>query len=392
MADALGILAKAAFRKDRGLYGAGPAIAYPQVPGGTDLAATHMIPFSSESMTAAFEYLKDPRLIGYGAQLPADRISDKVAGGVEGPLAYQGWERLLMCAMGYENPDASPALLATNAYAHLGECAKDLQDEAWGSGDDRTPGAWSANDRKVRRGQIGFRKQVTDWVFGSSMVNKMTISGNPSEVKIAFEMIGYDLYLGAANSTNWTLPVGKESLAIFPQLVVKVGTRAGGTAGLVTYGPSSFELSVNNNLKGDDQTTTSGTHILQPTRGGMQDISLKLEFPRYNTDLTALLGYADNNTELAASLVFTGPLIGVTAQYHSWQLFMSSIFAKNPSAPISGPGPLTTSLEFEVFRPNGSDIFNAVPATYYHSIPLKKDSALVACVHNGFATNYLLET
>lgn len=391
MADALGVLAKAAFKKDRGLYGAGPAIAYPQVLGASDMAATHMIPFSSETMTAGLDYLKDPRLVGAGAQLPADVISDKIAGGVEGPLAYQGWERLLQCALGYENPDASPVLLATGAYAHLFECAKDLQDEAWGSGDDRTPGAWSANDRKVRRGQIGFRKQVTDWVFGSSMVNKMTISGNPTDVKIAFEMIGWDLYMGAYNSANWTLPVGKESLAIYPQLAVKVGTRAAGTAGLVTMGPSSFELSVNNNLKADDQTNTSGTHILQPCRGGMQEISLKLEFARYNSDLTALLGYADTGTELAASLVFTGPLIGVTAQYHSWQLFMSSIFAKNPIVSISGPGPLTTSLEFEVFRPSTTDMFNVVPATYYHSIPLKKDSALVACVHNGFATNYLLE-
>jgi hypothetical protein len=391
MSDALGTLAKAAFKKDRGLYGAGPAIAYPQVPGATDLGATHMIPFSSETMTTALEYLEDVRLIGAGGQLPADVISDKVLGGVEGPLAYQGWERLLMAALGYENPDASPVTLVSGAYAHLFECEYDLQDSAWNSGDDRIAGGWSANDRKVRRGQIGFRKQVTDWVFGSVFVNKMTLSGNPKEVKIAFDLIGYDLYLGAYNSASWTLPAGSAALSIFPQLVVKVGTRAGGTAGLATMGSSSFELVVNNNLKADDQSNTSGTHILQPVRGGMQNISLKLDFPRYNTDLTNLIGYSDDNTELAASLAFTGPIIGVTAYNHMWNLFMSSLRAKNPNVPITGPAPLTVAVEFDVSRPGGTDIFNAVPATYYHSIALKKDSALVACIHNAFATNYLLE-
>jgi len=395
MVDALGILSKAAFKKDRGLYGAGPAITYPQIPGASDMAATHMIPFSSETMTAAYDYLDDPRLIGAGAQLPADRVSDKVSGGVEGPLAYQGWERLLMCALGHENPDASPVTLGTGAYAHLFECDYDLQDRPWLSGDDRVAGGWSANDRKVCRGQIGFRKQVTDFVFGSSMVNKMTLSGNPKEMKIAFDLIGYDFYLSGYNSANWTLPAGSQALAIYPQVVFMIGTRAGGTAGLLPYGPSSYEISVDNNLKGDDQTNASGTHILQPTRGGMQVFTFKLTFPRYNSGLTSLLGWADDNTELAGSIAIGGtsaaPQIGTSGFYHAWNFFMSSIRAKNPQVPITGPAPLTVTVEFEVFRPSGSDIFNAVPATYYHSIPLKKDSALIACVHNAFATNYLLE-
>jgi hypothetical protein len=388
MSDALGILAKAAFKKDRGLYGAGPAITYPQTPGASDMAATHMVPFSSESLTDAVEYLKDPRLIGAGRQLPASVILEAIRGGVSGPLTYQGWERLLMCALGYENPDASPATLVSGAYAHLFECDYDLQDLPWSSGDDRVAGGWSVSDRKVRRGQIGFRKQVTDWVFNSVMVDKMTISGNPKEIKISFDLIGYDLYLGAYNSANWTLATGSQALAFYPQLTVKLGTRAGGAGALSTVGPSSFELTVNNNLKGDDQTNTSGVHILQPCRGGMQDISLKLEFPRYNSDLPTLFDWADAGTELAASFGFIGPAIGVTAYYHQWNLFMSSIRAKNAQAPIPGPGPITVSIEFDAYRPGGTDIF---AAGSYHSIGLKKDSALVACIHNAFATNYLLE-
>jgi len=390
MADALGVLSKAAFKKDRGLYGAGPVIAYPEVPGATDLAATHMIPFSSESMTMGVESLKNVSLVGAGAQLPADRIKETVSGGVEGQLAYQGWERLMAIAMGFEPPDDSPATLAAGAYAHLLECDYDLQDRAWIATEDRTVNGWTANDRKARRGQIGFAKQVTDWVFNSVMVNKVTISGtgNPSEIKIAFELIGYDLYRGAYNSTNWTLPAGSTALALFSQLVAKVGERAGGAGSLTTFGPSSFEIGINNNLKGDDQTTTSGMHIVQPVRGGMQEITFKLEFPRYNSDLTSLATWAELNTELAASLVFTGPQIGATGFYHTWELYMSSVRAKIPASNITGAAPLTQAIEFEVHRPSGSDIFDAGS---YHGITTKKDSALVAVINNAFVTNYLLE-
>lgn len=390
MADSLGILSKAAWKKDRGLYGAGPAITYPQTPGATDLIAGMQIPFSSESLTTAVEYLKDTRLVGAGATLPADRTKEAVSGGLESLLPYYGLERLIMCALGYENPNSggSPATLATGAYAHLFECDYDLQTAPWVAGEDRTANGWSANDRKVRRGQLGFRKQVQDWVFNSVMVNKMTISGNPSEVKIAFDLIGWDVYLGAYNSATWTLPTGTLALAMFQQLVCKLGTRAGGAGALTTMAPNSFELSVNNNLKADDQSVATVPHICEPVRAGMQEITLKLEFPRYNTDLTSLSGWSDDNTELAASLTFTGPIIGATAYYYTIAAFMSSIRAKNFQAPISGPAPLTASCEFEVNRPVTTDIF---AAGSYHSIPLKKDSALVMCIHNPFATNYLLE-
>lgn len=466
MADALGFLSKAAFKKDHGLYGAGPAIAYPDVPGATDMAATHMIPFSSESMTASPEFLKNMSLIGAGAPLPADIIKEIIAGGVEGQLAYQGWERLMMLAMGFEPPDDSPAFLgtpaaaktvtdATNAspivittsaahgyttddgvriasvvgntaangdwtitvltadtfslnfssgngaytsggtankylaFAHLLENDYDPQDQAWSATEERAANGWSANDRKVRRGQIGFCKQIADWVFNSIMVNKVTLSGNPSEVKIAFELVGYDLYLGDYNSANWTLPAGSAALSLFSQLVAKVGERAGGVGTIITFAPSSFELAINNNLKADDQTTGSGVHIVQPVRAGMQEVTFKLEFPRYNSDHTSFMTWAGLNTELAASLVLTGPQIGTTGIYHTWELYMSSIRAKSPAAPIGGPAPLTQSVDFEVHRPSGSDIFDAGS---YHSITTKKDSSVVAVINNAFAPNYLLET
>ena len=135
MADALGFLAKAAFKKDRGLYGAGPAIAYPQVPGAADMAATHMVPFSEESIVKAIERSEDAALVGSGRAEATAIILEAVSGGVGGSLRWQGWERLLAIGMGFEFPcptNGSPKQLgATTARAHLLELDNSLQDQAW---------------------------------------------------------------------------------------------------------------------------------------------------------------------------------------------------------------------------------------------------------------------
>ena len=127
-----------------------------------------------------------------------------------------------MMALGFEHPDNSPAQLGGEAaYAHLFELDDALSDQAYVAAE---RAAFSGDDRKVRRGQIGIKKQVTDWVFGSCMVNKMTISGNPTETTIEFELIPYDLYQGSYNSAAWTMPTGVTSQALFQQSTVKLGT------------------------------------------------------------------------------------------------------------------------------------------------------------------------
>jgi len=534
MTDIAGIATKAAFKKDRGLYGAGPDIAYPETPGepivisdatnatpiviettthtfvtgdgvriasvggntaangdwvitvvdsthfsldtsvgngaytsgglATEyaaLAATHLVPFSEESMSKTIEHLKATALVGSGQVLPQGLIGITAAGGLGGPLTYTGWERLIAIAMGYENPEDSSAFLgtpaaavnvadATNAapivvetathgyttgdgvriasvggntnangdwsvtvvdathfsldgstgnaaytaggtaveyfaFAHLFELDESLQDQAWAAAelDGYTPP--SANDRKVRREMLGFKK-ATDYVTSSCYVNKMTISGSPSEMKISFDLIGYDVVTGAYNSANWTLPTGSAAHCLFQQMVVLVGTRAAGIP-TTEYGISGFELTVNNNLKADDQSTASAPNILMPIRTGPREVSLKLDFPRYNTAFETLSAYAGLNTEMAASLGLTGPALGGGYDYQC-NFYMSSLRIKNPTASIS-KAVLTPSIELEAARPGGSDVFEAGGSL--NGITLMKDSELVVKIINNVPKNYILE-
>lgn len=395
--DALGILSKCAFKKDRGLYGAGPAVAYPETPGATSLAATHMVPFLSESISEAVERMLDQSLVGSGRELPADIIARDFSGSLETNLRYIGLERLMMCLMGFESPDTSGGspdqLGATAAYAHLFEMDESIQDQSWNTVEVGSYSPPSVNDRKVRRGMLGFFKEYPtggDHVYYSCMVNKLTISGTPSEVKCSWEIIPYARIKGSYNHANWTLPTGTVSTSIFHNGTIKMGTRAGGAGGLATIAPSEFELVIDNGLEASIRTVESGEFIIQPVRSAMRSVSGKFTFPRYDSTLETMI-YAghDLDTEYATYLEFEGPVI-VSPYNHLIGLYMTSIHLANPKSPIDSPGAINTEFEYVAARPGASaDIF--VAGGQYGSITLKKNSELCVVMRNQFTTNYLIE-
>lgn len=387
MADATGIKAKAAFKKDRGLYGAGPAIDYPDVPGATDMAAGHQIPFSAESMTMGTERQEDTSLTGGGGAPPTERTSKIPAGSVEGRLRYRGWEWLMLCAMGMENAVAvtgSPETVVAGAYRHLLEMDQDLQDEGWMAGE-RTGG--SANDRKVRRGQLGIAKQVQDWVWYSCMVQKMSIVGSPQGVDVSFDLVGYDKVSGSYNSTNWALPAGSEAQALFQSAVVKLGLASGGAGATAEQAVSGFEITVENALKADDQTTTSGQNIIIPVRQTHRKVTLKLDYPRYNAAL--LHAYDDADSELMAKVHFTGPIITGATNYELACFFSSLKTRVDDGSPVDGPGPLGMSFEWDAHRPGASGGSDRWQASEYPNITPVEDSEMTLMLVNDDSANYL---
>ena len=389
MADFIGIQGTAAFAKDRGLYGAGPDIVYPDVPG-TTLGATHQLPFTSESLTEALEYEHDPALVGSGIAPPSSRVSESIKGTLEGHMRYRGWERLMCIACGFEQPDNSPAILgATSAMGHIFELDEAMQDQAWVAGDERTAG-FNAGDRKVRRGQIVIDKgQAYSHGFHSCMVDKFTLSGNPKEVGIAFDIIGYDYAIGSYNAASWTLPAGGEYRALFQQATVYLGTRAAGYGALSEFKPSGFELALANNLKGDDITTGTAPNIVQPERSNFREVTFSLEFPRYSADQVTLEGYAGLDTELAGYLELVGPQIGATGYYLTWGFYMSSLHINTTEpANVGGPGVLTWSCSMDAHRPGGSDIF---VGNKHEGIALVKDGEMVVKCINEDTADYITE-
>ena len=462
MADALGTLAKAAFRKDKGLN---VAAAYGTVPGSSDLAAGHQIPFTSEGLTKGLTRSRDPSLVGAQSVPASPIIAVPTSGTLSGRARWRGLERLFLMALGFELPngdDGSPRLIgtpasgdiltnATNATpivvsvtshgyangdgiriagvtgntaangdwaiagvtggtfelvdssgngtyggsptsqpffasAHIFEGDDTLQDSPWVAADGRNPG-FNAGDRKVRRGTFGLDKQVSDWVFYNAFVNKLTLSGSPQEVTLAVDLLVYDRARGSFNSSNWTLPLGSAAQVLFQQLEVKLGPRSGGEGALTTMRPSSFEISIDNKGKADDQTTESGIHAEIPVRDGFRETMLKLEFPRYNTD--AIPAWLDADTELAGKLVFTGPTIaGGSGENYLWGFFMSSLRINSDAINVSGPGRMPETLELFAEKPVTTDIF---AAANYNSVALKKDSELVVKIQNEDPQNYLTE-
>jgi hypothetical protein len=465
MADALGTLAKAAIRKDRGLYGAGPGITFPDVPGGTDMATGHQVPFTSETLTKAIKRANDTSLVGAQGLPEAPIVEETAAGGLSCRARWRGQDRLFLFALGFEQPngdDGSPRLIGTgegtqvvtnttnatpivvtvtghgysdgdgvqiagvtgntaangdwaianttantfelidssgngahggsptaekfNAAHHLFEGDNHLQDLAWETEDGRNPG-FDPLDRKVRRFQVGLDKGVSDHVFYSSFINKLTLSGNPNEVTLAVELLSYNRVTGSYNSASWTLPLGSTAQVLFRQLEVQLGLRAAGAGALTVYRPNSFELAIDNGLKGDDQTTESGLNHEIPVRDGFRTTTLKLDFPRYSADT---LGTAfDGDQEYAGQLEFTGPDLpssGSTARL--WGFYMSSLRFVSEGTNIAGANRVPQSVEFVAEKPGGSDIFDA---TKYQSITTRKDSEIVIVTRSEDPQNYLTE-
>lgn len=461
MPDALGTLAKAAFKKDKGLN---VASVYGTAPGGTDLAAGHQIPFTQENLIKSLTRSMDPSLVGSQGVPAAPIVHEPTRGSLQGRARWRGHERPFLMALGFELPNGdngSPKLIGTgagtkvvtdatnatpivvsvashgysngdgiriasvtgntaangdwsianvtagtfelvdssgngayisggtsdkySAAAHIFEGDETIQDEAWNGNDGRNPG-FNAGDRKIRRGQYGLAKQVSDHVFHNAFINKLTLSGNPTEVNIVVDLICYNRVTGSYNSASWTLPVGSAATVNFQQLAVSLGSRAGGEGGLSLARIGSFELSIDNKLKGDDQTTESDVNIEIPVRDNFRETKLKLEFPRYNTS-NDLLASLDLDVEMAAKLVFTGPTLGGGENY-LWGFFMSSLRFDAAASNIAGPGRLPQTAEFFAEKPVTTDIF---AAANYNGVALKKDSELVVKVQNGDFQNYLTE-
>jgi hypothetical protein len=428
------------------------------------MAAGHQIPFTQESISKNLTRAIDTSLVGAQSVPAAPVIAEATAGALTGRFRYEGLQRLILMALGFESPngdDGSPRLIGTgegtkvvtgatnatpivisvathgysngdgiqiaavggntaangdwsianvtagtfelvdssgngaytsggtaeryNAATHIFEGDETIQDQAWNGNDGRNPG-FSANDRKVRRFQLGVAKQVNDHVYSSSFVNKLTIAGNPNEVTITADIVSYDRLKGSYNSASWTLPAVTTAQLLFQQAVISLGTRAGGEGGVSIVRPSSLELTIDNKLKPDDQTSASGVKFEQPLRDGHREVMLKLEFPRYNAIAEEL--FFDLDTEYCGKVVFTGPAISGTGETYLYGFFMSSLRWSNFDAAVSGPGRIPRTLEFFAEKPGGSDVFES---GNYESVTLRKDSSLVVKVQNEDPQNYLTE-
>ena len=276
------------------------------------------------------------------------------------------------------NWDVTPASTNTaemaQEFEHLYELGKQLQDELWTNEWSSYPtgGVGTANDKILRRGTLGILKQsAIPWIWRSVMVNSMTISFEAKTgLKVNFDLVPFDYTRASTTNTTGTAsdwdydnasalftPSQNERI-IFPHLggngFLRIAPFADGAMDSNDeYGIMSFSVTLNNNLKSDDQDSLSTPYRIQPARGGFREITGQFVIPRYANDTFA--DWSDNETIMQSHIKFVGSTIATSAR--SYEIFLSSLKLHKKSIPTSGPEPLTQTYDFTGLIPASAPTF-----------------------------------
>ncbi len=281
-------------------------------------------------------------------------------------------------------PSAGHTAKMAEEFLHLYELAPQLDDILFATLDNNqnftypTGGVGGATDLLVRRGTLGFLKQSNiPWIWRSCMINSMTISIVAGEsMKISFDVLPFDLDQasntnGANSADAWAFTHGKPSSgsnAIFQpnqQILfnhmsgsgfMRIDTFAGGAmTSADEYGFNSFTMTLNNNLKGDDQDALTGVYRTKPVRAGFREVTGSFSMPRYESD--TFRDWAKAQTILQMHLLLSGSTIVSSAR--SFEIFISSMKIVKPTAPLSGANAITPTFDFRALIPVSAPTFIA---------------------------------
>lgn len=284
------------------------------------------------------------------------------------------------------NPtDGSTTYKVSQEFQHLYECAMQLQDEKWTDEYALYPttGVGTANDKILRRGTLGFQKYATKpWVWRSCFINSITFNFTAkSGMTISMDVIPFNLERDSAtnaDATGWGFseatttfsPLENERI-LFNHLsgngFLRIGTFAGGAMDSTDeHGISEFSITINNNLKVDDQDATTGAYRVQPARGGHREVTGSFTMPRYAAD--TFQDWAKNGTILQSHIKFAGSTIATIPR--AFEFFISSLKLEAPQAPLGGAEVIKQSYNFRALIPASAPTFiAAVNPTQYMTTP-----------------------
>ena len=297
--------------------------------------------------------------------------------------------------------DASTLYRVSQEFQHLYELAKQLHDELWTLEYTSYPitGVGTSSDKIIRRGSLGLWKGGSKpWVFRSTFINSITFNFSAkSGMTISINVMPFDLDRTSstnANATGWKFsesalftPSENERI-LFNHLsgsgFLRIGTFAGGAMDSTDeYGISEFSITINNNLKTDDQDSLTGEYRVQPARGGHREITGTFTLPRYASD--TFFDWAADQNILQAHIKFSGSTI--TTIPRAFEFFISSFKLETPQAPISGAEVLKQTFAFRALVPASAPTFIASGnPTQYMTAPR---SEIMIRTTNQFAFNTL---
>ncbi len=287
-----------------------------------------------------------------GLYFPADSVNAQVKceGDIPAYLRYDGLDLLIALAMGTTG-GAPVQQGVTTAYAQAFSLANTL---------DGLIATFIVNN------QINIDEYTTVKITGFQIKGQV---GKPLE--ISFHVVAIDR---TASSTVNTLATfanvtffETSNRVLYSQGVFRLNTASGAALGSgdIVY-PDNFTLEFKRKMAGKYGTGTTMDLIDEPTNDGLPDVTLKLEFPRYQAN--TYFADWDADSRLKMDMTFTGANIASTYN-RSAQIMFPNLKIANVELPISA-GILKHPLEFQclsaasaptgmtVTQPFGIDVVN----------------------------------
>lgn len=289
---------------------------------GTAVAGTDVLPFLSEAIEYGRERNEDQSLVGDPGFNRSFVGESSHIGPVKFNLGYGDIDLLIAAAMGTAGSPSAQTDLYYNTY--------ELSDEV----------------------DISFtlaaNKQVAVHEWTGCKVSKLTITGKPtSPLEIEAEIVAKSRAISGTTNTAETiaaLALMDCPVVMFEDLAIWLGDNTDAlTVSDVIY-IGGFTLTIDNTLRTDELTNDG---CAEPERNGRRRVSLKLDFPAYDTDnyFTWLTG----DTDLQCQMLFERNDAAYTDNYRFVIRIGKMLCASYPT-PIEGEQMIAPSVEFRCLR------------------------------------------
>ena len=259
-------------------------------------------------------------------------------------------------------------------FQHIYECSNKLSQQLWTAADDdcdsftyNTDGVLTSSDYIIRRATLGVEKGVSTWISRAVMIDKLSFNFTVGEgLKITASVIAYDITRDSMlneSSTDWEWSPSDNMESINKQILFHHGIfrladyTSGGLEDSDKIKIDEFTLEISNNLKTNQQDTSSGVRNIEPVRNGVRTVTGGFRVSRYEDD-TLINDVLNNTTKMADMKLTNTSSMGDNAK--ALNLYMPVIKLKTSKAATDGRALYQVPIEFECY--NGIEDITGFPA------------------------------
>lgn len=350
MPTSQGFLTKCGFRKETDETYNNTAVA---------LTNSSLIPYKSESIQIQLKTKDDESLIGYAGKVGQDIIGKLYSGSIDVVGQYQGLDTLFACVLGHSQYYLGTHQIETTAYRHIYVPDSNLHTDYWKVGEVEYVNDFVINTKKIRRGTLAINKVVSVWEYLSTMINKMTIKGNTEGITFTFDVLAGDLNTNSAVNTISllnSLTFTSYPTILFQELTATIGDFSISQEVSDILKINEFEITIDNLLQSDLQTSESGLLIEEPVRNGFRSVSGSISFPRYSNDSgwygNDFINNLINGSNKALKFEFVSSSLAGYEECYKLSIYLPTIKFQSGVPNISNPSVVPHTLNFQAFIPS----------------------------------------